>query len=368
MADRTERERAGEFCAARLGVSMSVAVIERESSGAERSSLRTAVVAAGADWSGGQLQLVRLVTQLEDSGEWRADGATTCAHWVARALDIEVCTVREWLRIGRALVGLPAVDAAFANAQLSYSKVRTLTRVATSENEAELCEIAERVPAGRLRHALAKWLQRHESPEDTDARHRAARGLWWHLDVDGMLAGGFRLPPDCGAAITHAVDAAVVGGSATHASADASGDDVRWPTLGQQRADALVDLVTGGGSVVVTEVVMHVRGDGCALDDGTPIADSVIERIAPDSFLRALIHDAEARPINASGRQRHPTDRQRRVVRERDGACVDCGGTELLQYDHEPDYVQSRRTLVDELKLRCWRCHRDRHRKQRREG
>ena len=51
---------------------------------------------------------------------------------------------------------------------------------------------------------------------------------------------------------------------------------------------------------------------------------SIIERIAPRSFLRALIHDAERRPINASGAHRHPTRRQKRVVKERDGACVDC--------------------------------------------
>jgi len=123
--------------------------------------------------------------------------------------------------------------------------------------------------------------------------------------------------------------------------------------------------VRGGGGTVVTEVVMHVRADGCTLDDGTPIPGSVVERIAPESFLRALIHDAQARPINASGRHRHPSARQRRVVHERDAACVDCGATELLEYDHEPGYEESRRTVVEELRLRCWTCHRARHRKER---
>jgi len=141
---------------------------------------------------------------------------------------------------------------------------------------------------------------------------------------------------------------------------------MRWPTIAQQRADALVEVVNAGGSPVPTEIVMHVRADGCTLDDGTPIAGSVIERIAPASFLRVLIHDADSRPINASGRQRHPTARQRRVVRERDRVCVDCGSTEFLQFDHDPDYAQSRRTLVDEGRLRCWICHRLRHAKDRR--
>ena len=131
--------------------------------------------------------------------------------------------------------------------------------------------------------------------------------------------------------------------------------------MGQQRADALVAVITGGGTNTVTEVVLHVRGDGCTLDDGTPIAGSVVERIAQTAFLRTLIHDAERRPINASSRRRHPTTRQKRVVRERDRRCVDCGSTNLLQYDHQPPYEQSHHTVVEEVEIRCAPCHHDRH-------
>jgi Domain of unknown function (DUF222) len=329
------------------------------------SSLRAAVVAAGARWAAGQRQLLRLVAELDASQEWALDGFPTCSHWVADALDIEVCTAREWLRIGRKLVVLPAVNAAYYEGRLSYSKLRALTRIATPENEVELCGIAERVPAGRLAHALAAWLQRHETPEETEARQHEARGLWWRVDVDGMRVGCFRLPPLPGAVIGTAVDAAVSRRlPSPSASADASPDAARWPTAGQQRADALIELVSGGGAAIVTEIVAHVRADGCTLDDGTPIPGTVVERIAPDSFLRVLIHDAESRPVNASGRQRHPTFRQRRIVRERDRVCVDCGASEFLQFDHEPDYDQSRRTIVDELRLRCRACHRARHRKE----
>ena len=104
-----------------------------------------------------------------------------------------------------------------------------------------------------------------------------------------------------------------------------------------------------------------MRGDGCTLDDGTPVPGSLVERLVPTAFISLLIHDAEGRPINASGRQRHPTRRQRRLVRERDRVCVDCGTTDLLVYDHVPDFVASGRTLVDELELRCAPCHHLRH-------
>ena len=62
-------------------------------------ALRQRVVAIGMSWSLAQYALVTLVAALDASGEWTRDGAPTCAHWVGDALDIEVCTAREWLRI-----------------------------------------------------------------------------------------------------------------------------------------------------------------------------------------------------------------------------------------------------------------------------
>jgi hypothetical protein len=345
---------------------MSATAVKLVGSEGGRPSLRADVVAAGAKWSVGQRQLVGLVVELEISGEWRIDGFATCAHWVAATLDLEVSTVREWLRIGRLLPRLSTIKAAFDDGRLSYSKLRALARIATPENEAELCAIAERFPAGRLRQELARWLLRHETPDETEKRHHTARGLWWRLDVDGMGVGCFRLPPQILAILKATVDADIMQARSRprDASADAS-DRAPWPTAAQQRADALIDLVQGAGAALTAEIIMHVRADGCTLDDGTPIAESVVERIAPHAFLRALIHDAESHPINASGKHRHPTDRQKRVVHERDGVCVDCGAGEFLQYDHDPDHDRSHQTVVDELWLRCWACHRARHRRQR---
>jgi hypothetical protein len=268
-----------------------------------------------------------------------------------------VCTAREWLRVGRALRRLSTIDGAFESDQLSYSKVRALTRVATPQNEAELCRLALRVAAGRLPHALAAWLARHETPEETETRQRNATALRTWTDPDGMVAMSVRLPPLAGGVVMAAVDTKVAQ-FRPDASADAS---ERWPSRAQQRADALVGLVAGGGAAIQTEVVLHVRGDGCTLDDGTPIAGSIVERIAPASFLRALIHDAERRPINASGAHRHPTRRQKRVVKERDRVCGDCGSSEFLQYDHVPDFEETRHTVIEELFLKCSKCHRDRH-------
>ena len=137
----------------------------------------------------------------------------------------------------------------------------------------------------------------------------------------------------------------------------------RWASLAQQRIDALIDIVSAGGTNVVTEVILHVRADGCTLDDGTPIGGSIVERTADTSTLRAMIHDAESHPINVSGKHRHHTKRQKLVVKERDRHCVDCGSTDFLEHDHVPDFEQTKRTLVEETQLRCSRCHTARHRR-----
>ena len=192
-----------------------------------------------------------------------------------------------------------------------------------------------------------------------------------------MITATINMTPEQAATLTSAVDAQVMRSDgrdtdnepvATDGGNDASGSRTShraWLSLAQQRIDALIHLLSNGGSNITTEVILHVRADGCTLDDGTPIAGSVVERIASEAYLRTMIHDAESHPINVSGRHRHHTDRQKRVVKERDKVCVDCGESAFLEYDHEPAFEQSRRTLVEETKLRDSRCHALRHQRER---
>jgi len=43
---------------------------------------------------------------------------------------------------------------------------------------------------------------------------------------------------------------------------------------------------------------------------------------------------------------------------------VDCGSTNLIQYDHNPDFEQTHHTVIEELEPRCAPCHHKRHAKQ----
>jgi hypothetical protein len=306
-------------------------------------------------WSTSQRAVVGLAADFAESGEWAVSNAASAAHWIAGVADIEVCTAREWIRVGKRLRVLPLIAALFDADELSYSKVRTLSRLATPENEAQLAAIAKGVAAGHLSRAIAAWLHRNTDDIELERHQHQQRSVSWRHEPDGMVTFSARLPPlVAGVLISHLT---------THVmrTRQQAADIYQWPTLAQQHADALAHLLNEGTGGVATEMVLHVRAEGATLDDGSPLPMSTVERIAPEAFIRALIHDADGRPINASGKQRHPSTRQKRVVKERDRICVDCGAVALLQYDHVPDFEITHHTVVDELELRCAPCHQRRH-------
>jgi len=69
---------------------------------------------------------------LADGPIWIADGSPTAAHWIADRLDVCAATAREWIRVGRALSGLGATADAFEAGDLTFAKVRAITRIARS--------------------------------------------------------------------------------------------------------------------------------------------------------------------------------------------------------------------------------------------
>ncbi|MCP5027948.1 MAG: DUF222 domain-containing protein [Actinomycetia bacterium] len=302
-----------------------------------------------------QYQLVQAAAEFAESAEWLLAGSPTAASWLAGVADVEESTAREWIRIGRCLGELPVIAEAFKNRELSYSKVRTLTRVVTRENEVELAALAKGVAASELATEIAAWMNRNLPAQDIADYQRRQRMVKWRHGPDGMITFTLRLEPHIAAVLISLLTTLVMRSKARKEP------DGIYPGTVAQYADAVEELLTDRSGQIDTEVIFHVRGDGATTDDGTPVADTVMADLVDGAYLRALIHDGERRPINASGRHRHPTSRQKRVVKERDRVCVDCRRRDLHEYDHYPDYAHSQRTVVGELQLRCVPCHHQRH-------
>jgi hypothetical protein len=177
--------------------------------------LATQLREVAATWSASQHQLVVLTAEFADSAEWVLDGSPT--------------------------------------RRLSYSKVRTLTRIATVDNEAELVAIAEHVPASQLGQELARWLNNNTTPEDIDDLHRRQRSIKWRTEPDGIVTFTLRLPPLLAGTLIAMLTTLVMRPSRCP---DASAH--LHPTLAQQHVDALETILTNGAGTITT------------LDDGTP--------------------------------------------------------------------------------------------------
>jgi hypothetical protein len=74
---------------------------------------------------------------------------------------------REKVRVARALEHLPEIADAFAKGEISYSKVRAMTRVAAPANESVLVHIARHGTASHVEKLVRKyrWTQRREAAE-----------------------------------------------------------------------------------------------------------------------------------------------------------------------------------------------------------
>src|SRR5690606_23874516 len=83
--------------------------------------------------------------------------ALTCAHWLSWRIGVGPVAAREYVRVARALGELPLVDEALRRGEVSYCKVRALTRVATPENEATLLEWARSATGAQLEELCAKY-------------------------------------------------------------------------------------------------------------------------------------------------------------------------------------------------------------------
>src|SRR4051812_9691919 len=142
----------------------------------------------------------RLLTDLREfdaRGGWHAQGAATCAHWLAWRVGWDLVTARDHVRVARKLAEFAQIDDALRRGELSYSKVRALLRVATPENEVLLLDHARLMTASQLEKLCRKYalVQRHDQdahPEiDEQRRHVRRRDL-----EDGMVKIEAVLHPD----------------------------------------------------------------------------------------------------------------------------------------------------------------------------
>lgn len=151
-------------------------------------------------------RLMLLIVEFDEREGWAADGACSCADWLNLKCGLATSAAREKARVAKRLNKLPAINKAFEQGEISYSKARAITRVATAENEDELLEIARNESAGHLEEVVRKCKQGEYSMEKSLEELYHSRELKYYQDEHGMWIITARLPQDEGGLVVKAID------------------------------------------------------------------------------------------------------------------------------------------------------------------
>ena len=243
-------------------------------------------------------------------------GFRSCAAWLSWRVGLDPGTARERVRVARALGSLPRLAGALARGEISYAKVRAVTRVATPETEERLLAVARAGTAEHVEKIVRGWRRVDRRAELRDAtRQDASRALHVYQDEDGTVVVRGRLTPETGALLLRALDAARTKLYRKATPADGA------PTMPQQQADALALLaevalhheIDPGAPGERYQVVVHVDADALAdadrpgqsvLEDGARVPAETSQRIACDAGRVVMRHDADGRIVEIGARMK----------------------------------------------------------------
>src|SRR5213596_3448946 len=175
---------------------------------AEMDRLGDEIAELSAHLEAATARLLDLIREFDARGGWNT-GFTSCAAWLGWRVGLDRGAARERVRVARALGTLPRLAQALAGGELSYAKVRALTRVATPETEERLLAIGRAGTAAHVERIVRGWrrVDRHAEARET-ARQHASRALHVYPDEDGMVMLRGRLAPEVGAVLVQALAAA----------------------------------------------------------------------------------------------------------------------------------------------------------------
>jgi hypothetical protein len=384
---------------------LDVGTSPRPLAGLTDDALEERLASFAAELAATEAQFLDHVVELDVRGLWGRQGARSAAHWLSWRLGLQLGAARERVRVAHALLHLPAVSAAFRSGELSYCKVRALTRVATPASEDQLLEIAFGATGAQLERVARAW--RNVLVAERSASATLSRSLRRRTEADGSVVYTLRVPPDDAGVLDVALD------RARSIVLDEHGEAVETP----EETELAAELVNGtpwlraaaDAFVLVAESFVATgvgsRGDGLAvvvhadLDALDP--PNVSDEPGPDRAVgepsegvragagRAPFRTAEGQPllratalrrmceasvvvmahrgglpVDLGRAARHASLRQRRLLAHRDGGCCRfpaCTQRRRLIPHHVQWWSRDGRTDLDNLVLLCPSHHRAVH-------
>ncbi|MGH9302960.1 MAG: DUF222 domain-containing protein [Acidimicrobiales bacterium] len=316
-----------------------------------------------------------LVGDFDRRRGWAVDGLRSCAHWLMWRCGLNLVAAREKVRVAHCLDHLPATTAAFSRGEVSYAKVRALTRAASPDTEVELLSLAKTATAAQLEHLVRCYRKVRSMDEESGLARRAeeSRYLRDWTDEDGCVVIKARLSPDQGAIVLAALEKVI--DSQKHDSAESSSGDELVASLSQARADALVTMaettLASGPKPCPPEwrheVVLHVdlellAGEdkldklaNCHLEGGPALSVEAARRLACDGAIRTMTEAPNGTPMDLGRRSRVLSSALRKALQVRDkGRCRYPGCTNSwVDAHHVLPWSTGGRTDLSNLVLCC---------------
>ncbi|MBI2198887.1 MAG: DUF222 domain-containing protein [Candidatus Rokubacteria bacterium] len=318
------------------------AIVATPSAAAELDRLGDQIAELSAQLDAATARLLDLIREFDALSGWNS-GFRSCAAWLSWPVGLDLGAARERVRVARALGTLPLLAQALARGELSYAKVRALTRVATPETEARLLTVGRGGTAAHVERIVRGWRRVDRQAEAREsARQHAGRALHVYQDEDGMVVVRGRLEPEVGALLVRALDAAretlyqrARSEGTTTPPVNPSADP---PSKAQQQADALALLAESalhheldpGTAGERYQVVVHVDAPVLAdpeqpgqsvLEDGAHVSAETSRRLACEASRVVMRHEPDGRVVEIGARTRTIPPALRRALKHRDLGC-----------------------------------------------
>jgi 5-methylcytosine-specific restriction endonuclease McrA len=324
-------------------------------------------------------RLLDLIRDFDARGGW-GNGFRSCAHWLSWRVGLDLGAAREKVRVARALATLPRLAQALARGELSYAKVRALTRVATPRTEERLLAVGRAGTAEHVERIVRGWRRVDRIAETRESAHRHKfRSLRVYRDHDGMVAVHGRLEPEVGELLLQALTAAR---EALYKQKPRSFDDPgprdianEPPSLEQQQADAVGLLaetalhhgIDPGPPGERYQVVVHVDAPVLAdpeapgqsvLESGEHVSAETSRRLACDASRVVMQHARDGRVVEVATRTRTIPPAIRRALQHRDRGCRFPGCHVRVGHGHHiHHWAQGGPTTLSNLTMLCRRHH-----------
>lgn len=318
----------------------------------EKAHIRDEIARISSQIDAATHRLLTLIRKWDASEEWAREGALTCANWLTWRIGIGVVTARDYVRVARALAGLPKIDEALRLGKISYSKVRALTRCASPENEDMLLDLALHGTGAQLEKIVGKYKRVLRVGEYIPVDDPEFRFVRQAPTGSGMVRITAQLLPEEAEIVRKALDAAQT--QAAKSRDDASAEASKPTPLHEQdlgtrlenerqanadRVDGLLWLseallagrVTEVGAAPV-EILMHVGAATGQEPSAPPVVEAELangrvlerettERLTCDAALVEIERDADGTPLDIGRRTRTISPALRRALVSRDAGC-----------------------------------------------